>query len=228
MKNNSGKLAKAQIATILFDLDGTIIDTEPSAAQAVRESFQSWKIEIKADDSAFVTGRTWATAFEFLFQKYSLPIPQTQAIEQIMAAYRDKLENSLCVVPGSVQCIQSLATRYPLGLVSGSGRTEILWALRKLKIDQHFKIILGAEDYPRSKPQPDGYLKAMGILQSTPDTCLVFEDSTAGVASGRAAGMWVAAITSTNHFQQDTSHAHFKITDLSGVNADWVTNLSVD
>ena len=218
---------REKIEAIIFDLDGTIIDTEPTAVLAVEECFAEWDIPIHFDDATYLTGRTWEKAFAYLFSKYTLPIPLPEAKKALLGRYRQKIEVNLTTVPGSVQAIQSLAKKYPLALVSGSGRSEILWALTKLKVIDHFQIILGAEDYPQSKPHPDGYLKAIGILGKSPTSCLVFEDSTAGIASARAAGTWVVAVTSTNHFKQDLTLAHVRITDLTSVNSAWISELTL-
>jgi HAD superfamily hydrolase (TIGR01509 family) len=226
VKKNSKR--KTSVQTILFDLDGTIIDTEPAAARTIQECFKIWGIQIEPQDAAYVTGRTWDSAFSYLFGKYRLPVSSNEAKTHMMSLYRKTLEADLCLVPGSVKAVESLASHFSLGLVSGSVRSDILWALRKLNIEQHFEVILGAEDYPQSKPQPDGYLKAIQTLDTEPQLCLIFEDSTAGIASARAAGAWVVAITATNHFQQDHSLAHFKIRDLTEVDATWIQNLSFD
>lgn len=212
-----------EIDTIIFDLDGTLIDTEPSAAQAVAACFQEWGIPIDALDAQHITGRTWASAFSFLFNKYPLPLGHQEAAQSIMQKYRETIENELHQVPGSAAAVQALAGYYRLGLVSGSGRKEILWALEKLQIRQNFQVILGAEDYPRSKPEPDGYLLALKMLQSQASRTLIFEDSLAGIQSARSAGAWVVAITSTNHFSQDNSKAHDRIPDLTQITPEWVS-----
>lgn len=214
------------IDTILFDLDGTLIDTEPSAAKAVAESFLEWGIPIDAKDAQQITGRTWASAFSFLFDKYSLPLDRNQAADDIMNRYRKTLEKELHTVPGGVTAVQSLSSQFRLGLVSGSGRKEILWALDRLQIRSHFQVILGAEDYPRSKPEPDGYLLALQLLKSQASQTLIFEDSLAGIQSARSAGAWVVAITSTNHFHQDNTNAHYHIHDLTPVNLEWMHQIA--
>jgi len=194
----------------------------------MQECFKEWNLTLDASDGAYITGRTWDSAFQFLFKKYSLPIDASIAKEKVLEKYREILAQQLPIVPGSVPAVQALATRYSLGLVSGSCRKEIFWILSQLKIKEHFQIILGAEDYPKSKPQPDGYLKAIDFFKTPPSSCLVFEDSHAGIRSARTAGTWVVAVSSTNHFQQDLSAAHLCIPDLSCVNPEWIENLSFD
>lgn len=211
-----------RIRAILFDLDGTLIDTEPSAATAICEVFRAWGIQIESSDAEFITGRTWAAASQFLFNKYPLPVSAEEASRILIKRYQDEIQKELHLVPGGAQAVQELAPHYPLALVSGSHRREILWALDRLGIRQCFKTILGAEDYPQSKPAPDGYQKAIQALGVTPQEGLVFEDSTPGITSAKAAGLWVVAITGTNHFNQDTSQAHEKIADLRGVNRKWI------
>ncbi len=216
------------IKSILFDFDGTLVDTEPSAVKATQDCFKKWKIELDPKDSARVTGVTWNSAFEFLFKKYPIPLPKDEARQTILDHYRKETEKNLVIVPGCVQAVRSLCQVYLVGLVSGSDRADILRILDQLGIKDCFRVILGAEDYPKSKPAPDGYLKAASLLHTTPRECLVFEDSAPGILSARSAGMWVVAITSTNHFSFDLSQAHFKVPDLSSVNPAWISNLSFD
>jgi HAD superfamily hydrolase (TIGR01509 family) len=212
-------------SAILFDLDGTIIDTEANAAETVQQCFKNWGIAVDAADARFVTGRTWESAIDYLVQRYRLPVSRDQALAEILREYRISIEKNLGVVPGCVEAIRSLSSRYPLALVSGSRRADIEWSLTKLGVIQDFRFILGSEDYPRSKPAPDGYLKAIEILGVAATKTLIFEDSEAGIASGLAAGATVVAVTCTNHFQQDTSPAHHQILDLTQVTADWADRL---
>ncbi|MCM2322719.1 MAG: HAD family phosphatase [Oligoflexia bacterium] len=217
-----------QIRTILFDMDGTLVDTEPSAAEAVTRCFAGWGITLSAEDATVVAGVTWAAAFSYLFAKYPVPVPLDSAMRTVMDEYRQSIERELHEVPGSTEAVRSLAQagQFRLGLVSGSNRSDILWAMKKLGLEDCFEIILGAEDYARSKPAPDGYAKALQVLAGEARQGLVFEDSRPGIESALAAGLWVVAITRTNHFGQDISGAHHQIPDLTAVNPQWVTELS--
>ena len=219
---------KDPLRAIYFDLDGTIIDSESVAARVIEETFRKWGISIDASDAHYVTGRKWEVAFQVLFNKYQVPVSENEAISAILDAYRESLATMLIPVPGVVESIRTLAEEYPLALVSGSHRREILWALGKLGIERHFQVILGAEDYPHSKPHPVGYEKAANLLGEEVRTGLVFEDSPAGITSGRSAGMWVAAVTGAHSQPLDVSDAHWEIQDFKDVAPEWVRNLKHD
>jgi len=214
------------IQTLFFDLDGTLIDTEMAASQAIHSSFEEWGIKLQSDDAHFITGRTWQKAFDFLFNKYPIPVSALEAGEQMLERYRQCLKENLIEVPGASDCVKRLAEVYPLALISGSHRSEIFFALDQLEILSHFKVILGAEDYAQSKPAPDGFLKALDLMNAKAETTLVFEDSEAGVASALAAGLKTCVITSTNHFGVNTSGGHYFLPDLRPVDVAWVKALT--
>lgn len=216
----------AKIQSVFFDLDGTLIDTEPAAERAIRDCFAQWGLPVTPDDAAYITGRTWASAFEYLFKRYNLPLPAEDASLQIQNQYRKNLETGLPIVPGAIDAVRDLAKEFQVALVSGSLRREILWALDRMGITQEFKLILGGDEYPRSKPAPDGYLKAYETLQAQPETTLIFEDSTAGVASALATGAWVVAVTGTHTHRQEISGTHFQIPHLQNVNRRWVQEIA--
>jgi HAD superfamily hydrolase (TIGR01509 family) len=217
-----------RIDTVIFDLDGTLVDTELAAAKAIARTFAEWKVQISQEDAAYITGRTWEKAAEHLALRYPLPVPAAQACEIMIEAYRQALDTDLAIVPGGAEAVSSLAQAgIPLALVSGSRRQDIFYSLDRLKLRQYFPVVLGAEDYPHSKPAPDGYLKALELLgRRDPKRTLVFEDSEPGIASALAAGCWVVAISGTNHFNQNTTRAHASIVDLTSVSADWLASLS--
>jgi len=215
-----------KIKTLFFDLDGTLIDSEKMAAECLTAVMKSLGIGFDSGDADFITGRTWESAFDLLYGKYSFPIPREDFAKRVLDAYRDDLAKNLQEVTGARVAIPKLAQEYRMALISGSHRREILFALEHLGIRNHFEVVLGAEDYPKSKPAPDGYLKALSMMGAQAQETLVFEDSEAGIASGIAAGLWVAAITSTNHLGIDQSRAHFQLRDWQGVGVEWVNGLS--
>jgi HAD superfamily hydrolase (TIGR01509 family) len=214
--------AKTGLKAVFFDLDGTLVDTELAAARAIQEVFASWSLMIEPTDAETIIGRTWQYAFDYFFKKYKIPVPRPEGERQMLEAYAESLHKNLPIVAGGAAAVRALSAKYPLALVSGSMRHQIFFALGQLGITEYFKVILGAEDYPRSKPAPDGYAKAMKLLSVEPESTLIFEDSEAGIASALAAGATVVAITGTNHFRQNNAKAQFRIADLTSVDVPWV------
>lgn len=210
------------IDTILFDLDGTIIDSEPGALKAILDCTAQWGVPVTKADAMAVAGKKWEVAFDLLYQKFQMPLSREEASAKIVARFKEIVHSDLQVVPGSVAAVQDFAKNFRLSLVSGSLRSDVLWALETLKIKHHFEHILGAEDYPGSKPSPDGYLKALTLMSAHPDRTLVFEDSHPGILSGKAAKLKVVAITSTNHYGHDQSLADAHIPHFEGINSAWI------
>jgi HAD superfamily hydrolase (TIGR01509 family) len=210
------------IKLILFDLDGTIIDSELASLQAILDCTKKWGVPVNKEEASIVVGQKWEVAFDLLYRNHRMPLPMEEASRQIVARFQEIVRTELTVVPGVVDAIRSFALTYRLALVSGSHRADVLWALRKLDVEKHFELVYGAEDYEHSKPSPDGYLKAMKTLGVAASEALVFEDSVAGLASAEAAGVPAVAITCTNHFGHDQSKAREQITDFHGVDAAWI------
>ena len=210
------------IKLIVFDLDGTIIDSELASLQAILDCAKKWGVPVTREDASVVVGQKWDVAFDLLFAKYEMPLSREAASRAIVDRFKEIVRQELGVVPGAVDAIRDFVGSFRLALVSGSHREDVLWALRKLGVEKHFELIYGAEDYARSKPAPDGYLKALQVLGVSPGEALVFEDSVAGLASAEAAGVRAVAISCTNHFGHDQSKAHLCIEDFGSVNAAWV------
>lgn len=213
------------VTTVIFDLDGTLVDTEPSAARAAEEYFAEIGIRLDPADASFVTGRKWEVALDFLFEKYKPPVDRTRAQEAISHRYRRLLTTELPEVPGAKQFVEKVSQHFRLAVVSGSFRGEIEWALNGLGVRAHFEKIFGAEDYPRSKPAPDGYLLALKDLGADPSQTIVFEDSVAGIESAVQAGLTVVAVSHANHLKQDTSRAHFHIPHFRDLEPEWIHQL---
>jgi HAD superfamily hydrolase (TIGR01509 family) len=214
-----------QVKAILFDLDGTLVDTEPSAVRAVTTCFEEWGLEFPPADAGRLTGRTWRAVFEEFSRKYRIPVSVEQACLSATKAYLAILREELLIIPGSANAVRELSRVWPLGLVTGSTREEIRSVGERLGVLAQFKVILGAEDYRRSKPAPEGFLSAARAMRVNPADVLVFEDSQPGITAALAAGMKVVAVAGANHHNQDTSAAHFKIPDMRPVNIDFIRSL---
>jgi HAD superfamily hydrolase (TIGR01509 family) len=201
----------------LFDLDGTLIDSEREHAASIARVLLRLGIPLTPEEEAFVIGHAWQDIYELLKGRY--PASLTLSLEELKrASVEDKrvqLTQGLPALPGAVELVRRLAVRgAPMTIVSGSSRAEIADALHWLGLTDCFPFYFGAEDYPRGKPAPDGYLLAAEALDTPPHRCLVFEDSAAGIASARAARTFCIAVRAGNFSGQDQSQAHQVVDSL--------------
>jgi len=204
------------IRGFLFDLDGTLVDSERETAEAMaRALWRGQGIAIEPYDRDFIIGRSWIAIYDSLAARYpQLAWSRQETIAQT-ARLRDEVfaEMGVTVLPGARAALGWTQGR-PRALVTGSSRAEVTQVLPRIGPEAAFPVIVAAEDVTRSKPAPDGYHTAMAALGLRPDECLVIEDSVAGIAAGRSAGCLVVACRAGNFAGWDQSGAHRVIDTL--------------
>jgi HAD superfamily hydrolase (TIGR01509 family) len=200
----------------LFDLDGTLVDSERETAEAMARALRDGHgIEIEAYDRDFIVGRSWVAIYDSLRGRYPQLAWSREEMVARTAMARDEVfaQHGVKVLPGVRDALGWTRGR-PRALVTGSSRVEATQVLPWIGPEAAFEIIVASEDVSRSKPSPDGYLKAIGQLGLAPGACVVVEDSVAGIAAGRAAGCIVLAVRAGNFQGWDQSGAHRVIDTL--------------
>lgn len=218
------------IRGFLFDLDGTLIDTERESGEALARAMSSGQgIEVEQYDRDFVIGRSWVAIYASLQSRYpQLTWNREETIAQTAIAREKVLEESgVRILPGAKDFL-AITRTYPRALVTGSSRVEVSQVLPLMGEHATFDAIFAAEDVARSKPDPDGYQKAMAVLGLPPRHCVVIEDSVAGIAAGRSAGCLVIAVRAGNFGGWDQSGAHHLIDTLEQLTPALVDQLARD
>ena len=201
---------------ILFDLDGTLVDSERETAEAIARALdRGLAISIEQYDRDFIIGRSWVAIYDSLRGRYPhLTWPRDELIARTARA-RDEVfaELGVTVLPGARDAL-GWTRALPRALVTGSSRVEATQVLPWIGPEAAFEVLVASEDVAESKPSPDGYRKAMAQLGLPPGACLVVEDSVSGIAAGRAAGAIVLAVRAGNFSGWDQSGAHRVIDTL--------------
>ncbi len=181
------------ISAVLFDFDGVIVDSERlhwAAFNQVLSEPVSWEDYVET-----LIGFDDRDAFRYLFPT----IGKSELEERIArkaAAFQELLESDgAAALPGAVELIRSLSGNIPLAVCSGALREDIFPILGKLGIENAFDTIVTADDTHISKPDPAPYklaAKRLGVSDG-----LAIEDTPAGIASAKGAGLKVLAVTNS-------------------------------
>lgn len=178
----------------LFDLDGVVFDTERQYTVYWQQVGQRYHPTI-TDFAQRIKGRTLVEIFQEYFDG------QTEAQAEISRGLVDfESRMHYDYIPGVEAFLDELRrNRVPRALVTSSNRAKMACAYRaRPELTTHFDAILVAEDLGRSKPHPDGYLRAAERLGVSPTRCVVFEDSFSGLEAGRRAGGAIVGLATTN------------------------------
>ncbi len=216
------------IRGFLFDLDGTLVDTERESGEAMaRALLRGQGISVEPYDREFIIGRSWMAIYDSLISRYPQLTWTRDEVIAHTAALREEVfaEVGVTIMP-SARDVLAWTREYPRAIITGSARAEAMQVLPLIGPDAQFEVIVAAEDVPRSKPHPDGYEKAMAALGLAPHECLVIEDSEAGIQAGRSAGCLVVAVRAGNFGGWPQDHAHHVIDTLAELTPSLVDQLA--
>ncbi len=176
---------------ILFDLDGTLIDTESIALATGLAAFAAHGHDV---DEAFMhglVGKDEPTAARII--RAALPGVDLDAVNQDWRrGFNDGVDTGLQLKPGALDLLPSLTA--PLAIVTSTGRTGAHRKLGLAGIAEAFTHVVTLDDVRAAKPDPEPYLLAAALFGVAPARCLVFEDSETGAEAAHRAGCVVVQV----------------------------------
>lgn len=222
------RIAGLKLKAIIFDFNGVIVDDEPLHLELFRK--------VLLEEGIFLTDEEYHEKYlgfddrgcftAVLCDNARTPDAADDAfiyelIERKAEYYRQAIQERMLLFPGVVDLVRRSAAQYPLAIASGALRGEIEFVLERSEIRDCFSVIVTAEDVSECKPDPEGYLKALELLnaqnneQVQAHECLVIEDSLAGIEAAKAAGMRCVAVTNSYSARELTA-ADVVVTSLVG------------
>jgi len=205
--------AEVPPAAVVFDLDGTLVLSEQRNAVVWQRFFGGYGIPVDEHLLRRLMGRRGIDSLADLGDLFPgrTPADLRAEVAEIEAAIP---LGGVEPVPGAVDAVSRLSQAgMPLGLVTSAGRAYALAVLHELGLGGVFEVVVTAEDVLVGKPDPQGYALACARLGVDPAQALGVEDSAAGVAAVRAAGMRCVAVTTTTP-REELGAADVIVTDL--------------
>ncbi|WP_163444525.1 HAD family hydrolase [Flavobacterium columnare] len=199
------------IKTVIFDMDGVIVDTEPVHKYAYYQCFKELSITVSDSMYASFTGNSTRNVFQKLKKTFNLDYE----VETLVLRKREFFNEAFDIKPdlelieGVLDLIKKLhAQGIQLILASSSSASTINRVFNRFDLNQYFTHKISGEDFPKSKPDPAIFLHAASLSEASKENCIVIEDSTNGVKAAHSAGIYCIGYNSVNSKLQDLSLAN--------------------
>jgi HAD superfamily hydrolase (TIGR01509 family) len=184
------------IKAVIFDMDGTIADSEKIAQKVTREFFKKRGIVLTREEEKIMFGLNWKDLVKEILNsrrhEYKQSIKNT-----LKERYVRTMRKEVKALPGVYDLLEEISKNLKIGLATNSRHREVDIIFDKLGFHEYFHLKLARDHVKKGKPDPEIYLKAAGIFKVKPSECVVFEDSIIGLKAAKLAGMKTVAIVNT-------------------------------
>jgi HAD superfamily hydrolase (TIGR01509 family) len=173
---------------VLWDMDGTLIDSEPYWLASESEFASSRNSSWGREDGLGVIGMSLYESSKLLKARVGTDLEPQEIIDEVTNGVLARLDQSIPWRPGARELLTLLReSSIKTALVTGSMHRMAKQVADSIGFDA-FDLIIGGDDVSNGKPHPESYLKAAAILGVDPTNCVAFEDSLTGITAAEAAG----------------------------------------
>ncbi len=206
------------IDTVIFDMDGVIVDGMPYHIKSWKEALSTIDMHVSDLEIYLMEGMTGRETMEIFAKKSNKSISDKTA-DKIIKLKR-KIFNDIftvTLIKGIKVLLLELKDRhYNLALVTGT-RSEVVKKVLQMGLENIFDVIVAGEMVNKGKPDPEPYLKAVGELKATKEDCIVIENAPAGITSAKGAGLTCFAVQTSlsEEYLQDADKIFIDIEGVS-------------
>jgi HAD superfamily hydrolase (TIGR01509 family) len=216
------------IKTVIFDMDGVLVNSEPLHHQVSKIQFQELKIEVSDALFSTFTGNSNKTIYQKLKQRFQLEDDISDLIAEKNRLFIDAFntDSNHNLIDGVKDLIIELHQKGMQLIVASSSEMEIINAIfERFELDYYFSHKVSGADFPESKPNPAIFLKAAELSGNLKSECIIIEDSTNGIKAAKAAGIYCIAYKATDVNSQNQSLADEIIYDYKELNYEKIRSL---
>jgi sugar-phosphatase len=201
------------IKAVIFDMDGTLVDSEPLWGRAFNKIFGPLGVELSELHHMEMRGRSSFENIEMLYEEHRWTGPTVQQVyEQVTGEFIESIKRDINLKPGVDEAIQLCKSKsLPVGIASGAPMAIIDAVVDTLEIREHFGHIYSSQFEPYGKPHPGVFIKVAEHFKVRPLDCLVFEDAPSGVLAAKSAKMRCIAIPTT---PESKNHPFIQTADI--------------
>ncbi|MEZ4803510.1 MAG: HAD-IA family hydrolase [Gelidibacter sp.] len=208
------------LKSVLFDMDGVIVDTEPLHYKAYYRMFDDVNIQVSDKLYASFTGQTTLSICKQLCQRFKLSVgPETLVdIKRDHFKHLFDTDTSLGLMDGVLELIQDYHQHgLRLVLASSASLQNINAIFERFDLNHYFVAKLSGAELKASKPNPEIFELAAHAAHCKPEECMVIEDSTNGIKAAKAAGIFCVGFDSLHSHDQDYSLADVVVNDFKDI-----------
>ena len=203
---------------LLFDLDGTLANSEPLKGRAIALACQALGGQVDAEIYAEVMGADWPTVTGHFFRHAGIQPEMSDFSPLFRGFYQQLLQDEVQLTAGALPLLQTAREQgMHLAVVSSAARWMIDAVLARCGVAEVFDLVISNEDVSEHKPHPAAYLLALEKLGLQSTDVLIFEDSEAGLAAATAAGCRCIAVRHAFNARHDFAAASACVDDFHAV-----------
>jgi HAD superfamily hydrolase (TIGR01509 family) len=181
-------------AAVLWDMDGTLVDTEPYWIERERRLVAEYGHEWTDEDAHALVGNSLLVSAAYIRDRGPVPLEPEEIVDRLLAGVVEDVRRHVPFRPGAPELLGALAgLGVPCALVTMSYRSLAAAVVDALPPGR-FAVVVAGDDVTHGKPHPEPYLTAADRLGVPPEACVAIEDSPTGVASSVAAGVPTLAV----------------------------------
>jgi HAD superfamily hydrolase (TIGR01509 family) len=178
---------------VIFDLDGTLVETEQVWRDVRRDFVVTHAGRWNDGAAAMMIGMRTNEWARYIHEDLGVSLDESAIADEVIAGVIARLRK-VPILPGASEALDRLGRTFRLGLATSAALPVANAILAGTGWRERFSVVVSADEVPRGKPAPDVYLRALDLLDATPDRAAAVEDSANGIRAAYNAGLRVIAV----------------------------------
>lgn len=192
--------------TVIFDMDGVIVDTEPLHKKAYYQHFGELGIEVDAELFSRFTGKSTRNVYQMIKEIFKIDTDVEALIQRKRTIFYGLFDSdpALQLLDGVEDLVKNLhSANFQLILASSAAKSTINRVFKRFDLFPYFSHLVSGEDFPESKPNPAIFIEAQRLSGNVKTSCIIIEDSTNGILAANRADIFCVGYKSANSKNQN-------------------------